>query len=490
MAEIYDLELEVEKTINNLNNIIKFIQINNLIEKNEKSFNIIKNNYETLTTKEVDLLKFDFRDLSRSVSTIVHPDTFYNNQELGVKANEVLQSFNGTIDSVKRCVNKALKDGKTSYLWHLNKTNNAKQEYQEAYEQEKRQYQEEYGPRRRRSNRTENQSEKNSRTYDEEYRGRNYYDFRNQTDRTKSRGFGHYNEETESYDEDSWIKTQAKKASEYVKSRINFKINKIPSTEKDYVTLKALYERKIRSIQYEINATKNKIQSLNNKHYQIIFERDRFCSQSNIEAEYERELEEITVNKQRVSDELNLLHFNINRRINELTPLINEQYRAYQSYYAQMCNLYNREKEMISRGMTRLLNIPKGMSLDNYFNKYHQIFNNPPQMKIVSIRNDILKSDPTYCHLEERIEILNNKYKELRNKINDYIQNANEMKSDKYKNYQQKYVALEKQIIDEIESKKKTLSGLESNLSYSNWQYVNFQTEYGHLANNEGAKRR
>ena len=70
------------------------------------------------------------------------------------------------------------------------------------------------------------------------------------------------------------------------------------------------------------------------------------------------------------------------------------------------------------------------------------------------------------------------------------IQNANEIKSDKYKKYQQKYVALEKQVIDEIESKKKTLSGLESNLSYSNWQYVNFQTEYGHLANSEGAKRR
>ena len=96
--------------------------------------------------------------------------------------------------------------------------------------------------------------------------------------------------------------------------------------------------------------------------------------------------------------------------------------------------------------------------LDDYFNKYHQIFNNPPQMKIVSIKNDILKSDPTYCHLEERIEILNNKHKELRNKINDCIQNANEIKSDKYKKYQQKYVALEKQVIDEIESKKKTIS--------------------------------
>ena len=41
MEKLYDLELQVEKTINNLNNIIKFIQINNLIEKNEKSFNII-----------------------------------------------------------------------------------------------------------------------------------------------------------------------------------------------------------------------------------------------------------------------------------------------------------------------------------------------------------------------------------------------------------------------------------------------------------------
>ena len=57
MEKLYDLELQVEKTINNLNNIIKFIQINNLIEKNEKSFNIIKDDYETLTTQDVDLLK-------------------------------------------------------------------------------------------------------------------------------------------------------------------------------------------------------------------------------------------------------------------------------------------------------------------------------------------------------------------------------------------------------------------------------------------------
>ena len=488
MERLYELELQVEKIINILNNVIKFIQMNNLIEERENAFNIIKDNYQTLTTQDVDLLNFNFKKLARSVATIIHPDRFPQDEELGAKANEILQSFNGSIDSLNIQVKDALTHGQTTYLWHLNKTNKAEQEYQRAYDQEKKQYQEEYGPRRRRSNRTENQSQRN--THEGNYRGQNYYNYKSRADKTQSQGSRYYSEEAESYNEDSWIKTQAKKASEYVKSRINFKINKIPSTEKDYVTLKALYERKIRSIQYEINATKNKIQSLNNKHYQIIFERDRFCSQSNIEAEYERELEEITVNKQRVSDELNLLHFNINRRISELTPLINEQYRAYQSYYAQMCNLYNREKEMVSRGMTRLLNIPKGMSLDNYFNKYHQIFNNPPQMKIVSIKNDILKSDPTYCHLEERIEILNNKYKELRNKINDYIQNANEIKSDKYKKYQQKYVALEKQVIDEIESKKKTLSGLESNLSYSNWQYVNFQTEYGHLANSEGAKRR
>ena len=487
MEKLYELELQVEKTINILNNVIKFIQINNLIEERENAFNIIKDNYQTLTTQDVDLLNFNFKKLARSVSTIIHPDRFPQDEELGAKATEILQSFNGSIDSLNIQVKDALTHGQTTYLWHLNKTNKAEQEYQRAYEQEKKQYQEEYGPRRRRSNHTENQSQRN--THEGNYRGQNYYNYKSRADKTQSQGSRYYSEEAESYNEDSWIKTQANKAYEYVKSRINFKINKIPSTEKDYVTLKALYERKIRSIQYEINATKNKIQSLNNKHYQIIFEKDRFCSHSNIEAEYAKELQGITVNQQRVNDELNLLDSKINRRVNELMPLINGEYRTYQSYYAQMCNLYNQEKEMVSRGMTRLLNIPKGMSIDDYFDKYHQIFNNPPQKEIVNIKNDILGSDPTYHHLEERIEILNNKYTELENKINYYIQNANEIKSDKYRKYQQKYVALEKQVIDEIESKKKTLSDLESNLSYSNWQYVNFQTEYGHLAN-EGTKRR
>lgn len=487
MERLYELELQVEKIINILNNVIKFIQINNLAEERENAFNIIKDNYQTLTTQDVDLLNFNFKKLARSVLTIIHPDRFSQDEELVAKATEILQRFNGSIDSLNIQVKDALTHGQTTYLWRLNKTNKAEQEYQRAYEQEKKQYQEEYGQQRTRNNRTENQSQRN--THEGNYRGQNYYNYKSRADKTQSQGSRYYSEESESYKKDSWIKTQANRAYEYVNSRINFKINKIPSTEKDYVTLKALYERKIRSIQYEINATKNKIQSLNNKHYQIIFEKDRFCSPSNIEAEYAKELQGITLNQQRINDELNLLNSNINRRINELMPLINEEYRAYQSYYAQMCNLYNQERKMVSRKMTRLLNIPKGMSIDDYFDKYHQIFNNPPQKEIVNIKNDILGSDPTYRHLEKHIEILNNKYTELENKINYYIQNANEIKSDKYRKYQQKYVALEKKVIGEIESKKKTLSDLESNLSYSNCQYVNFQSEYGHQAN-EGDKRR
>lgn len=487
MERLYELESQVEKIINILNNVIKFIQINNLIEEREISFNIIKDNYQTLTTQDVDLLNFNFKKLARSVSKIIHPDRFFRDEELSDKANEILQAFNGSIDSLNIQVKDALTHGQTTYLWHLNKTNKAEQEYQRAYEQEKKQYQEEYGPRRRRSNRTENQSQRN--TNEENYRGQNNYNYKSRADKTQSQGSRYYSEEAESYNEDSWIKTQTTKAYEYVKSRINFKINKIPSTEKDYVTLKTLYERKIRSIQYEINATKNKIQSLNNKHYQIIFEKDRFCSHSNIEAEYAKELQRITVNQQRVNYELNLLDTNINRRVNELMPEINEKYQAYQSYYDKMCNLYNLEKKMVSRGMTRLLRIPKRMSIDEHFGRYHQIFNNPPQKEKDNIKNDILGSDPIYNQLEERIVFLNNKYTELENKINYYNQNANEIKADKYRKYQQKYVALEKEVIDEIESNKKALSDLESNLSYLNWQYVNFQTKYGHLAN-EGAKRR
>lgn len=488
MERLYDLELQVEKTINILNDVIKFIQINNLMEERENAFNIIKDNYQTLTTQDVDLLNFNFKKLARSVSSIIHPDRFPKNQELGIKATEILQSFNGSIDSINDQVKVALANGQTTYLWHSNKANNAEQEYQRAYQQEKNQYQEEYGSQRWGSKHKGDQSQRNYGAYGEDYRGQDYYDFRDRTNRNQS--YRYYSDEAESYNKDGWIKTQANKAYEYVKSRINFKINKIPSTEKDYVTLKAIYERKIRSIQYEIDTIKSKIQSLNNKHCQIIVEKERYCSNSNIEEEYARELQGITINQQKVSDELNLLNFNINRRINELMPLINEEYRAYQSYYAQMRNLYNQEIQMVRRGMTRLLNIPEGMSTDDYFDKYRQIFDNPPQKEIVNIRNDILGNDPTYRQLEDRIGELNNKYTKLGNRINYYIQNANEIKSDKYEKYQQKYVELEKQIIDEIKSKKNTLSNLESNLDYSNWQYVNFQTKYGHLANAEGAKRR
>ena len=60
MERLYELELQVEKIINILNNVIKFIQMNNLIEERENAFNIIKDNYQTLTTQDVDLLNFNF----------------------------------------------------------------------------------------------------------------------------------------------------------------------------------------------------------------------------------------------------------------------------------------------------------------------------------------------------------------------------------------------------------------------------------------------
>lgn len=490
MTKLYDLENQVEATINILNNVIKFIQTNNLMEERENSFNIIKDNYQTLTTHDVDLLNFNFKKLARSVSSLIHPDRFPKDQDLIDKANELLQSFNGSIDSVAKNVSKALADGQTTYLWHSNKTNNAEKEYQRAYEKEKNQYQKEYGSRRRRSNHTEDQSQRNSGAYEENYRGQNYNDFRN-TNRSQSRGFRYYSAEAESYDEDSWIKTQATQAYEYVRSRFNFIIKKVPSTEKDYVTLKVLYEEKIRSLEYKINATESKIQSLNNKYSQVIVEKEHYCSHNNIEAEYARELQKITINKQNVSEELNLLNSNINRRINDLMPLINEEYRAYQSYRDQMINLYEQEKQMASRGMTRLLNIPKGMSTDDYFfKKYNQIINNPPQNEIVNIRNEILKRDPQYRYLEERIVTINKKYKELENRINYYVQNANEIKNGKYKKYQKKYLALEKSILDERDLEKNALKDLKTELSYSNWRYDDFQEQYGYLANAEGAKRR
>ena len=144
MERLYELELQVEKIINILNNVIKFIQMNNLIEERENAFNIIKDNYQTLTTQDVDLLNFNFKKLARSVATIIHPDRFPQDEELGAKANEILQSFNGSIDSLNIQVKDALTHGQTTYLWHLNKTNKAEQEYQRAYDQEKKQYQEEY----------------------------------------------------------------------------------------------------------------------------------------------------------------------------------------------------------------------------------------------------------------------------------------------------------------------------------------------------------
>ena len=62
MERLYELELQVEKIINILNNVIKFIQMNNLIEERENAFNIIKDNYQTLTTQDVDLLNFNFKN--------------------------------------------------------------------------------------------------------------------------------------------------------------------------------------------------------------------------------------------------------------------------------------------------------------------------------------------------------------------------------------------------------------------------------------------
>ena len=490
MEKLYDLELQVEKTINNLNNIIKFIQINNLIEKNEKSFNIIKDNYETLTTQDVDLLKFDFNGLSRTVPTIIHPDTFHDNRELGAKATEVLQNFNGTIDSVKKIVKKANEEGQTTYLWHLNKTNSAEQEYQKAYEQEKKQYQEEYDPRRRSSNQTENQSQRSAGAYEEEYHNQNYYDFRNQTDRTKSRGFRQYNEEDESYDEDSWMRTQAKKVSEYVKSRINFKINKIPSTEKDYFSLKALYERKIRSLQYKIETTKGTIQSLYTERNRTIYEGEYVCSESNIDNEYNKECQEMLTNYNKMNDDLDILKLDIDNRLKELNFIISEQYRAYQSYYDRILNLYNQENKMVKQKMTNLLNIPKGMSTNNYFKKYLRIINNPPQKEIIKIRKNILENDSSYQSLKESIEILSNKCIALKNKMDYYEKNADEIKISKYEEYLEKYRVKEKQIITQIETKEKALSNLENSLGCTKWQYENFQIVYGHLANSEGAKRR
>ena len=122
MERLYELELQVEKIINILNNVIKFIQMNNLIEERENAFNIIKDNYQTLTTQDVDLLNFNFKKLARSVATIIHPDRFPQDEELGAKANEILQSFNGSIDSLNIQVKDALTHGQTTYLWHLNKT--------------------------------------------------------------------------------------------------------------------------------------------------------------------------------------------------------------------------------------------------------------------------------------------------------------------------------------------------------------------------------
>ena len=37
MERLYELELQVEKIINILNNVIKFIQMNNLIEERENA---------------------------------------------------------------------------------------------------------------------------------------------------------------------------------------------------------------------------------------------------------------------------------------------------------------------------------------------------------------------------------------------------------------------------------------------------------------------
>ena len=65
MERLYELELQVEKIINILNNVIKFIQMNNLIEERENAFNIIKDNYQTLTTQDVDLLNYNFKKLAR-----------------------------------------------------------------------------------------------------------------------------------------------------------------------------------------------------------------------------------------------------------------------------------------------------------------------------------------------------------------------------------------------------------------------------------------
>lgn len=490
MEKLYDLELQVEKTINNLNNIIKFIQINNLIEKNEKSFNIIKDDYETLTTKDVDLLKFDFNSLSRTIPTIIHPDKFHDNRELGAKATEVLQNFNGTIDSVKKIVKKANEEGQTTYLWHLNKTNNTEQEYQRNYEQGQSQKQEEQGSRRRRrSDRTENQSQRSAGPYEEGYHSQYYYDFRN-PDKNKKRGFGYYNEEAESYDEDSWIKTQAKKASKYVKSRINFKINKVPSTEKDYISLKALYERKIRNLQYKIETTKGTIQSLYTERNRTIFEGEYVCSESNIDNEYNKEFQEMLTNYYKMNDDLDIFKLDIDKRLKELNFIISEQYRAYQSYYDRILNLYNQENEMVNQKMTNLLNIPKGMSIDNYFKRYIRILNNPPQKEIFKIRKNILENDPTYQSLKESIESLSNKCIALKNKMDYYDQNVYIIKTSKYNEYLEKYRVKEKQIITQIETKEKALSNLENSLGYTKCQYENFQTVYGHLTNGEGAKSR
>ena len=57
MERLYELELQVEKIINILNNVIKFIQMNNLIEERENAFNIIKDNYQTLTTYQLPWIR-------------------------------------------------------------------------------------------------------------------------------------------------------------------------------------------------------------------------------------------------------------------------------------------------------------------------------------------------------------------------------------------------------------------------------------------------
>lgn len=478
-----------EKFLLALSETIKF-QVKNGVDNSErqnKSLDFIKQQYEILTKTDVNLLTDEFEETFKKIYkkglTLVHPDLYPKDEANAQKITASYEAYDTIIKEID-----LLKQHNIMEYYYSPTTYSSTQGSNQSY-----------GSRPGYNYNQQGNGYSNSQGYNTGYYNQNGYGGQQSSYYQQSYGYQSNTHQAQYDSEDvhgfeantygSWnrgdAKTEQPEFFKTVKNAWDLYVRKIPTTYEDYNRILNFYQKKISSTEKEVASRKRTFDNVKSNLDKINIEWNNATSVWNIEEEYRRECARLNAKAESARKECQRLNELMNRRVGELQSEFDQRVAEYEVQYRRYFALYSEIYRLIQSGgfdLNRIyLNTDKTyeemfQEASNYLNAYPN-----RNIAIARIESSILKNDKKYSALEQALMEADQNWRNCGRDYSDWYNNPLEKKNQLLLQINSYYSNLSSQLQAKVTKASNLYENICEKLDDLRQRLATFMEMYGHL---------